>query len=81
MVRARSKSNLDTRTKKEIAELVRDIDDWMFHFERRAAPRLKRMFTADLGELPGELARLLEKLRRASEAVEHRRDRMPLPRK
>lgn len=43
--------------------MVRDIDDWMFHFERRAAPRLKRIFTEHLEELPQHLLQLLHKLR------------------
>ena len=43
--------------------MVRDIDDWMFHFERRAAPRLKRIFTEHLEELPQHLLQLLDKLR------------------
>ncbi|MBS0233823.1 MAG: hypothetical protein JSR99_10085 [Proteobacteria bacterium] len=42
---------------------MRDIDDWMFHFERRAAPGLKKIFGEDLGELPMRLRLLLEKLR------------------
>lgn len=45
--------------------MVRDIDDWMFHFERRAAPRLKRIFTEPLEELPQHLLQLLDKLRAA----------------
>ncbi len=50
-----------------MAELVRDIDDWMFHFERRVAPGLKKIFSEDLGEFPVRLRLLLEKLR-ATEA-------------
>lgn len=50
---------------KEAPPLVRDIDDWMFHFERRAAPRLKRIFTEHLEELPQHLLQLLDKLRSA----------------
>jgi hypothetical protein len=41
---------------------VRDIDDWMFHFERRAASRLRKLFSKDLGELPHDLAARLERL-------------------
>lgn len=51
--------------------MVRDIDDWMFHFERRAAPRLREIFTENLEELPQRLRVLLERLR----AVEAARDR------
>ncbi len=43
--------------------MVRDIDDWMFHFERRAAPQLKQIFTEHLEELPQHLLQLLDKLR------------------
>ncbi len=42
---------------------MRDIDDWMFHFERQVTPGLKAILTKDLGELPPQLATLLETLR------------------
>jgi hypothetical protein len=43
--------------------MVRDIDDWMFHFERQVSPKLKELFGLDLGNLPPELALRLEKLK------------------
>jgi hypothetical protein len=45
--------------------MVRDIDDWMFHFERQVSPKLKELFALDLGSLPPELASRLEKLKQA----------------
>jgi hypothetical protein len=39
---------------------VRDINDWMFHFERQAGPKLKQLFSADDEALPQELARRLQ---------------------
>lgn len=44
--------------------LVRDIDDWMFHFERQVSPKLKELFGQNLESLPPELASRLEKLRK-----------------
>ncbi|MBS0249490.1 MAG: hypothetical protein JSR78_00310 [Proteobacteria bacterium] len=41
---------------------MRDIDDWMFHFERQVAVRLKRMFSVDVSELPEALAQRLQLL-------------------
>lgn len=58
--------NLASEAKQKMGRtppLVRDIDDWMFHFERRAAPRLRRIFTDHLEELPQHLLQLLDKLR------------------
>ncbi len=42
---------------------MRDIDDWMFHFERQVTPGLKAILTKDLDELPPQLTALLETLR------------------
>ncbi len=42
---------------------MRDIDDWMFHFERQAGPRLKELFGENLDGLPLELISRLEKLK------------------
>ena len=42
---------------------VRDIDDWMFHFERQVSPRLKELFGQNLESLPPEIASRLEKLK------------------
>ncbi len=42
---------------------MRDIDDWMFHFERQVSPKLKELFGLDLRNLPPELASRLEKLK------------------
>lgn len=47
---------------------VRDIDDWMFHFERQATPRLKELLPVDRDELPKNLALRLEKLRNVDRA-------------
>jgi hypothetical protein len=41
---------------------VRDIDDWMFHFERQAGQKLKQLFTAKDDALPQELAQRLKLL-------------------
>ena len=43
--------------------VARDIDDWMFHFERQAGPRLKALFEPDLESLPPSLALRLQTLR------------------
>lgn len=43
--------------------MTRDIDDWMFHFERQAGPQLKALFEANLDGLPRALALRLQKLR------------------
>lgn len=43
--------------------MTRDIDDWMFHFERQAGPRLKALFEANLESLPPALALRLQELR------------------
>lgn len=45
--------------------MTRDIDDWMFHFERQAGPRLKALFEANLESLPPSLASRLQELRNA----------------
>ncbi len=42
---------------------MRDIDDWMFHFERRVSPKLRELFGQNLESLPPELASRLEKLK------------------
>lgn len=47
---------------------VRDIDDWMFHFERQATPRLKELLPVNRDELPKDLALRLEKLRNVDRA-------------
>ncbi|SFV32209.1 hypothetical protein [Hyphomicrobium facile] len=43
--------------------VARDIDDWMFHFERQAGPRLKEIFELNLDGLPPAIASRLKKLR------------------
>ena len=47
--------------------MARDIDDWMFHFERQAGPRLKDLFEANLDSLPPSLALRLQKLGNAED--------------
>ncbi|HEY8128646.1 MAG TPA: hypothetical protein VIF39_08035 [Hyphomicrobium sp.] len=42
---------------------MRDIDDWMFHFERQVSPRLKELFGQNFGELAALIASRLEKLK------------------
>lgn len=49
--------------KSRMDRIVRDIDDWMFHFERQVGSRLKKLFGNDTKELPDELAMRLKKLR------------------
>ncbi|HML28808.1 MAG TPA: hypothetical protein PKE16_08220 [Hyphomicrobium sp.] len=59
---------------------MRDIDDWMFHFERQAASRLRKLFSADVDELPKNIALRLEKLRdidRASTPMGGRQEAQP----
>ena len=51
--------------------MARDIDDWMFHFERQAGPRLKAMFEANLETLPPALASRLQKLRNVEDPQAH----------
>ena len=43
--------------------MARDIDDWMFHFERQVGPRLKELFELNLDGLPPVLVARLQKLR------------------
>ncbi|WP_339084402.1 hypothetical protein [Hyphomicrobium sp. ghe19] len=47
--------------------MARDIDDWMFHFERQVGPRLKELFEINLDGLPPTIATRLKKL----QAEEH----------
>ena len=42
---------------------MRDIDDWIFQFERVAATRLKQIFEQDLDETPKKLIEQLMRLR------------------
>ncbi|MGO4685879.1 hypothetical protein [Hyphomicrobium sp. 2TAF46] len=51
--------------------MTRDIDDWMFHFERQAGPRLKALFEANLESLPPALASRLQKLRNVEDPQAH----------
>ena len=46
---------------------MRDIDDWVFQFERIAATRLKEIFEKDLDGTPKKIIEQLERLRRAEE--------------
>jgi hypothetical protein len=46
---------------------VRDIDDWVFEFERAVASRLKKLFEQDLHETPEKLLEQVERLRLAEE--------------
>ena len=47
---------------------MRDIDDWVFEFERAAAPRLKEIFERDMdGTHPKKIIEQLERLRLAEE--------------
>lgn len=48
--------------------VARDIDDWMFHFERQVGPRLKAMFDSNLEKLPPALAARLQRLRSSESA-------------
>lgn len=41
---------------------MRDIDDWMFHFERQVAVRLRNLFSNDAQELPDALTQRLKRL-------------------
>ncbi|CCB65684.1 protein of unknown function [Hyphomicrobium sp. MC1] len=50
---------------------VRDIDDWMFHFERQVAVRLRKLFSNDVQELPDAL---MQRLKRLAE-VDHKDER------
>lgn len=47
--------------------MARDIDDWMFHFERQVGPRLKELFELNCEGLPPALVSRLQKL----QAEEH----------
>ena len=45
-----------------------DIDDWVFEFERAAAPRLKEIFERDLNwTIPVKMIEQLDRLRVAEE--------------
>lgn len=46
---------------------MRDIDHWIFEFERIAAPRLKEIFEQDLDGTPKKIIEQLERLRLAEE--------------
>lgn len=52
--------------------VARDIDDWMFHFERQVGTRLKELFGVNLETLPPALALRLQKLRDATPQVNDR---------
>lgn len=57
---------------------VRDIDDWMFHFERQVAVRLRKMLSIDSRELPESLAQRLQKLAEADRKDEsHNSEQKP----
>ena len=49
------------------ALVVRDIDHWIFEFERTAAPRLKEIFEQDLDGTPKKIIEQLDRLRVAEE--------------
>lgn len=44
---------------------MRDIDDWMFHFEQQVRGRLRKMFSNDTAELPDAIAQRLQRLAEA----------------
>ena len=46
---------------------MRDIDHWIFEFERTAAPRLKEIFEQDLDGTPKKIIEQLDRLRVAEE--------------
>lgn len=46
---------------------MRDIDDWVFHFERKAAPRLKEIFEKELDQTPEKMVEQLQRLRLVEE--------------
>jgi hypothetical protein len=54
--------------------VARDIDDWMFHFERQVGPRLKELFELNLESLPPALASRLQKLRAGEHPQAHDRN-------
>jgi hypothetical protein len=49
---------------------VRDIDDWVFHFERKATPRLKEIFEKELDGTPEKMIEQLQRLRLVEEENE-----------
>jgi len=57
---------------------VRDIDDWMFHFERQVGGRLRKLFSNDVAEMPDALAQRLQRLADADSKNETpKRDEKP----
>ena len=63
-----------SQIKLRLDNVVRDIDDWMFHFERQVAPRLRKLLHAERGDLPHDIASRLEKLRAAHGGDRHPSD-------
>lgn len=53
---------------------MRDIDDWMFHFERRVGAVLKELFSDDQNTLPPELNTRLKMLGNAERSSERQRE-------
>ncbi|MBY0559529.1 hypothetical protein [Hyphomicrobium sp.] len=49
--------------KRKVTVVARDIDDWMFHFERQVGPRLKELYELNLDGLPPAISSRLQKLR------------------
>ncbi len=60
--------------------VARDIDDWMFHFEREVGPRLKAMFDLNLEKLPPKLAARLQQLKSTEDPSIDRPDATVKPR-
>lgn len=63
MVCVRYEMSGKRKQKRKVTVVARDIDDWMFHFERQVAPRLKELFELNLDGLPPAIASRLKKLR------------------
>ncbi len=53
---------------------MRDIEDWMFHFERNAGPRLSELFVREAQKMPTSLTVLMQKLRDADAAARCQKD-------
>jgi hypothetical protein len=54
---------------KETEGHVRDLDDWMFHFEKQAGPRLSEHFGDEAHSMPTELQVRLARLREAEKSA------------